>query len=163
LLFLAPGGPALYFWAKYRRQRTCPGCRRRLALVSEKDDDAHLTPAENLEENLSSVDHMVWVCSGCDYTKKEAWNAWLSGYSGCPGCFRRALSTESRTITAATYHSSGHGLRIRDCRNCGFHDESTYTIPRKTKSSSSSSSGSSSSSSGFGGGRSSGGGGGASW
>lgn len=163
LLLGLPGFPALYFWAKYRRQRTCPGCGQRLALVNEAQDDAHLSPEENLEENLGSIDHMVWTCSGCDFTKKEPWNAWLSGYSACPQCMRRTTATESRTLRAATYDHSGQGLRIRDCRNCGFHDESTYSIPRKTRSSSSSSSSSGSSSSGFGGGRSSGGGGGASW
>lgn len=155
-------GLAAYYWSKYHRQRNCPNCRSRLYLIDDAEDDAHLTTEEHLEERISSMDHQVWACNGCDFSKKEAWNAWFSGYGRCPSCQRRTLKTESRTIRAATYDSSGEGLRIQDCVNCSYHNESTYHISRKTRPSSSSSS-SSGSTSGSGGGRSSGGGGGASW
>jgi uncharacterized protein len=87
----------------------------------------------------------------------------LSRHS-CPRC-RKWMTIHSRTITPATYSSSGSGLRTRSCRHCQFHDEQNYTIPRKRRVTSSSSSGGFSSRGGgsFGGGRSRGGGGGASW
>ncbi|HEY5500614.1 MAG TPA: TPM domain-containing protein, partial [Candidatus Humimicrobiaceae bacterium] len=53
----------------------------------------------------------------------------------CPKCKKLKLKTTVKVITAATYTSSGSELVIRDCSNCGFHDEKTRTVPRKTRSS----------------------------
>ncbi len=74
-------------------------------------------------------------------------------YHICPGC-NRYMMVSTRTLVYATYYSTGLGEKTIHCNNCGLHQVSTYTIPRRTRSSSSS---------GGGGGRSSGGGGGASW
>lgn len=75
----------------------------------------------------------------------------------CPRC-NKYMNVYTRTLTSATYYSSGLGEKTEHCENCGHHRVSTYTISRKQRSSSSSGGRSSS-----GGGRSSGGGGGASW
>ncbi len=72
----------------------------------------------------------------------------------CPRC-NKYMSVSTRTLRHATYYSTGLGEKTVDCDNCGYHNVSTYTISRKTRSKSSSGS--------SGGGRSSGGGGGASW
>lgn len=72
----------------------------------------------------------------------------------CPRC-NKYMSVSTRTLRSPTYYSSGLGEKTVDCSNCGYHNVSTYTISRKTRSKSSSGS--------SGGGRSSGGGGGASW
>lgn len=80
---------------------------------------------------------------------------WLFSHI-CPRC-NKYMNVHTRTLHYATYYSSGLGEKTEHCDHCGYHQVSTYTIPRKTRSSSSSSS------SGGGGGRSSGGGGGASW
>lgn len=76
----------------------------------------------------------------------------------CPRC-NKYMMVHNRTLHSPTYYSSGLGEKTVHCENCGYHNVSTYTIARRTRSSSSSSSSSSSG----GGGRSSGGGGGASW
>lgn len=73
----------------------------------------------------------------------------------CPRC-NKYMNVHKRTLRSPTYSSSGLGEKTVHCDNCGYHNVSTYTISRRTRSSSSSGSRSS-------GGRSSGGGGGASW
>ena len=81
----------------------------------------------------------------------------------CPRC-QKWMDIHTRTLVHPTYTSTGRGEKTEDCRHCGYHNVSIYTISRKTRSKSSSSSSSfSSSSSSFGGGSSRGGGGGVSW
>lgn len=75
----------------------------------------------------------------------------------CPRC-NMYMSVWTRTLRSPTYYSSGLGEKTVHCESCGYHNVSTYTISRRTRSSSSGGSRSSG-----GGGRSSGGGGGASW
>lgn len=73
----------------------------------------------------------------------------------CPRC-NKYMSVHKRTLRSPTYSSTGLGEKTVHCDNCGYHNVSTYTISRRTRSSSSSGGRS-------GGGRCSGGGGGASW
>lgn len=75
----------------------------------------------------------------------------------CPRC-NMYMSVWTRTLRSPTYYSTGLGEKTVHCESCGYHNVSTYTISRRTRSSSSGGSRSSG-----GGGRSSGGGGGASW
>lgn len=65
----------------------------------------------------------------------------------CPRCKVGYTNVWSRTIRSATYYSSGTGETTTTCPQCGYHDVSTYHIPRRTQSTSSSSSGWSSGSS----------------
>lgn len=157
-------------WWIYRRvfwRPTCPQCRIPLQKLSEYEEDAHLSPEELVEENLGSMDHEVWVCSGCEHREKHSLSRWFSGYNRCWSCGRKTMKVTDVVVRQATYDWEGEGIRTEHCENCSHRSESRYTISRKTppsdSSSSSSSHDSSSSSSGFGGGSSSGGGGGASW
>jgi uncharacterized protein len=83
----------------------------------------------------------------------------------CPKCKKFTLKTTYRTLLAATYSTPGSQLVIRECRNCGFREEKTKKIPRKSRTTSTwgGSSGGSSGGGGFGGGRSGGGGAGGRW
>lgn len=85
----------------------------------------------------------------------------------CPRCKVGYTDVRSVTLRSATYYSAGRGQTTTTCPRCSYHQVSTYTIPRRTRSTSSSSSSYSSSSSwssssssysSFGGGSSGGGG-----
>jgi len=79
----------------------------------------------------------------------------------CPQCRQRSVKITHATAVAASYSSSGTGVKTRHCASCGYHDESTYTIAQLYVSSGSSDSGGGGSSSD--GGSSSGGGASGSW
>ncbi len=85
----------------------------------------------------------------------------------CPKCKKFTLKTTYKTLLAATYSTPGSQLVIRECRNCGFRDEKTKKIPRKSRTTTTwgggSSGGSSGGGGGFGGGSSGGGGAGGRW
>jgi len=166
------------------RAPRCSQCRIAMTLLDEREDDAHLTPAERTEERIGSVNYEIWVCPQCGKTKKRSWTRLFSGYSRCSSCGAKAVQSTSLVIERPTYSSSGTKRVSTSCAQCGRKSSSTVAIPRlerprpATSSSSSSwlsssrrfssggsssSSHSSSRSSGFGGGRSSGGGASGKW
>ena len=162
-------------WLAVRPQR-CPRCRTKMVLLSEVEDDAHLQPAERMEEKIGSVNHNVWLCPGCGEVKKARRGNFLSSYTSCPSCSAQTVKSTSRKIQAATYDSGGLVQVDGSCAYCSHTTSYTYTTPRLERpaptdsekdrpsssrssffssSSRSSSSSSSSSRSGFGGGRAS--------
>lgn len=147
-----------------------------LTLLSEAEEDAYLSQGKQMEEELRTVDHDVWIDSSGEEVLVLPYKRFQLTYKVCPKCsFITCKQTGTRTLTEATYTSSGTGARDFACKNCGHKHMETYTIPKKERSSSSSgSSGSSSWSSGgggssssgsssWGGGSSGGGGAGSSW
>jgi len=167
---LATGGAL----ALRRRKKTrCPECAGKLLMLSESEDDEKLSEAQRLEEQLGSVDYQYWYCENDGYTRLDRIDKWFSGYSSCRLCGSKTMKVTTTTVRAATEYSTGKSRITADCRHCDYHNESTRTIPRITRSTTSgggfSSSGGSSWSSGsssggsFGGGSSGGGGAGSSW
>ncbi len=137
--------------------RTCSRCSGHMTLLSEAQDDAHLTPQQITEEILRSVDHRVFHCPGCGHVEKLVRAAWFSRFMPCATCGSKAVSSTSRTVSSATRYSTGLLEITSTCQHCGAASTSQSVIPRIT-SSSSSTSWSSSSSRSFGGGSSRGGG-----
>jgi uncharacterized protein len=177
LLSLGLGGVGYLLMRALR----CPRCQIVMTLLSEQEDDAHLTPAEKTEERVGAVNHEIWLCPQCGETKKRAWPKFFSGYSQCSSCGAKAVQSTSRILESATYSSTGTRRVDTSCAHCGEKRSYTMVIPRlerprptssstssssrslSSRSSSSSSSSSSSRSSGSGGGRSSRGGASGKW
>jgi uncharacterized protein len=132
------------------RARRCPTCSAPMLRLEEQADDAHLSAAEQKEEQLKSVDYDVWACSGCGNVVKARYGAFFTRFARCPSCKAVTKASTETTLVSATYD---HGGRVRvdeRCEACGWRQTSEKATPRRTRSSSSSSS------SGFSGGRSSG-------
>lgn len=154
--------------AHYRKlPRSCPKCKAPMRKLSEQEEDAFLSKAQQMEETLHSADHDVWQCSACGATTSWTYPGTESKYTKCPSCKSLAYFEESdRTLVKPTYSSSGKGESIHACAFCGNRKTKTYSISRLVESSSSSGSSSdssSSSSSNWGGGSSGGGGASSSW
>ncbi len=158
-LVAVPLGGAVLGIRRYlrNRPRPCAQCSTMMIRAGEEADDEHLDGGQQLEEYLKSVDYDVWHCPSCGHMTIERYKGWFSGYSSCPECSYRTLDTTSTVLVSATKTSTGRKRIDYDCRNCGYHNSETRTIPKV-----SSSSGGSSRSS-FGGGSSSGGGASGSW
>lgn len=159
LMFLAR-----YFWV--RRPPKCPHCNQKMRLLSSEQERAYLNREDLFEEDLGSVDHMVWRCDRDREMTITRVNKWFSGYERCDRCDRVTATRSSMTTRSPTYYSTGERRVTISCRlpNCRHVRSYTEVIPRRTPPSTSSSSrSSSSSSSSFGGGSSGGGGAGRSW
>jgi uncharacterized protein len=148
--------------------RSCPTCRAPMRRLSEGEEDAYLSKAQQVEEALHSADYDVWRCTVCEATTSTAYPGTDSTYEKCPHCKCLAYFLESnRTLLEPTDVSRGKGESIHACKFCGHRDVTAYAIAIPVASSSSSSGGSSSggssSGSSWGGGSSGGGGASSSW
>lgn len=155
------------------RPRRCPRGHGNMRLLSEVEDDSEIGEGERFEEQIGSVNYDVWRCPhpGCSERLVIPRRKWLSGYSDCPSCHRRALTSSTVTIVPATQSSTGLDETTTTCAFCKASRTTRHVTPVLPTPSSSSSSGSSfggsssgGSSSSFGGsGSTAGGGGGASY
>lgn len=117
-----------------------PRCRQPMVELDEVADDAHLSPGEQAEERVRSVDWRVWACSSCKEVVKRRRGRWFSEYSCCPQCGARTKNETQTTLEQAT-HSHGGQVRIDErCAACAFSTSYTRSTPMLTNSSSSASS-----------------------
>ncbi len=131
---------------------------------------AYLSDGQIQEEKIKSVSYEIWQQLDSASIQLVKFNGRkYRRYEDCPRCENHTLNKMyTKTITAATYSSTGLGEKIQDCTFCNYKQSfGTVILPKLQKSSSSGSGGSRSSSSGssgsWGGGRSGGGGAGGSW
>lgn len=156
---LAGAGGAMT-WS--RRPRKCPTCGTPCTLVGEADDDVLLDDGQRCEEYLNSVDHRAWKCPSCNHVELTHHPRIFTRTKRCDACGYRTARSERRTVSKATYSSTGTAVVTTSCqhRGCGHVSERHITLPRLRESSSSGfSSGGGGSSSGRSSGGSSGGGG----
>ena len=162
---------------KYKKARNnpmqCPACKGKMTKLSEEEDNNLLSPAQDLEERLNSVDYDVWVCDDCGTVERYAFPNKYSKYEVCPHCHTKAMyMAKDHTLVAPTTRQPGIGERVYECKYCHNQTKKRYNIPKKEDGSAAAAalaagailgSGRGGSGGGFGGGRTGGGGGGGRW
>lgn len=138
---------------KWRRQRPrqCPRCKGTMELLSDLQEDAHLSSGQKTEESINAIQYDVWYCRADQTVQVCNYQSWFSDYCKCKFCNNKTLGSTSETLDHATEYKTGTSRVTFLCEHCKETWTELHTIPRVTRSTSSSSSGSS-------GGRSSGGG-----
>ncbi len=115
-----------------RHKRDCPHCGTRMELIDEEHDNDYLTPAQDLEEKLNSIDYDVWHCPKCNQVEVLPYINRETHYTLCPRCGAMAMSlVEQRTLRQPTVRAEGEGVNIYVCRNCGNQEQRKFRIPRK--------------------------------
>ncbi len=136
---LGAGLPALLLllWLKHRirrHKRVCQNCGHAMQLLDEETDNRYLTPAEDAEERLNSIDYDVWLCPQCNNTEVIPYVNLKSAYTECPRCHARALAlVDSRTTVMPTINREGEITDTYSCRACGFNDSHKRRIPRRPR------------------------------
>src|SRR5690606_35508155 len=74
----------------YRKNRTCPTCKIRMAMLPEQEDDVHLDAGQRTEERIGSMDYQFYHCTQCAFSKLIDKRKWFSGYGKCGRCNYRA-------------------------------------------------------------------------
>ena len=123
----------IWLTMRYMRvcKRICPNCHHKMHRLPEDKDNAYLTPQQDVEERLNSVDYDVWLCDNCGETDILPFVNQASQYQVCPRCHARAASLRTdRILVRPTEHSEGKGVKIYGCRNCGYEDNRYYNIPK---------------------------------
>jgi uncharacterized protein len=138
LTFLALGAPLIAYiplrllLKKLRRgKRKCPNCGQVMVLVDEENDNKYLTPAQDTEERINSVDYDVWICPQCRETDILPYRNKSTTYTECPICHSIACSLQcDRIILQPTTTHKGYGIKEYDCLNCHNRTQQRYDIAK---------------------------------
>lgn len=109
----------------------CGNCGTKMKKLDEASDNEYLTPAQDAEERLNSIDYDVWLCPKCNETDIIPYVNRSSSYTDCPRCGARACTlTGNRTVVHPTNSHDGRGVKTYVCRNCGNRNDVVYNIPK---------------------------------
>lgn len=110
--------------------RKCPNCGTRMEKVDEVHDNDYLTPSQDTEERVGSVDYDVWLCPVCGETDIEPYVTANSGFRRCEACGGlTSRFVRDRILCAPTRVSAGKGVKDYSCAHCGHLESVAYTIP----------------------------------
>ena len=103
-----------------------------MQLIDEEHDNDYLTPAQDTEERINSIDYDVWHCPKCHQTEVLPYIKRESDYSVCDRCGARAMSlVDRRTLRQPTVNTEGEGVDIYICKNCGNQNHRRFRIAKK--------------------------------
>lgn len=120
----------LGFWRN--KPRICPNCGQKMRKVDEVHDNDYLTPSQDLEERLGSVDYDVWLCPDCGETDIYPYIMAGSIYKECPRCHARTMrQTRERILQQPTTVSEGIGQKEYHCYNCDYDHNEPFKLPKK--------------------------------
>lgn len=109
----------------------CPNCGHKMHRLDEQADNAYLTPAQDLEERINSVDYDVWLCPQCGEMDILPYVNRRKNYGKCDLCGARAAFLESdRVMAQPTTQHPGMGVRTYRCLHCDRRYDKKYTIPK---------------------------------
>ncbi|MBS7353131.1 MAG: TPM domain-containing protein [Muribaculaceae bacterium] len=111
------------------KRRICSNCKAKMIKLSEKDDNQYLTPSQDLEEQLNSVDYDVWKCATCGNIEIYPFISRTTNFVECNACHAKtAILTSNRVVMQPGPGKQGKGIKTYKCRNCGATYEIAYTI-----------------------------------
>lgn len=121
---------------KYHQARngkmTCPACHGNMHKLNEEEDNNLLSPSQDMEEQLNSVDYDVWVCDRCGTVERYAFPNKFTQYEECPHCHTVAMSmVKDHVVTPATTRHTGIGERVYECKYCHNQTKKRYSIPKR--------------------------------
>lgn len=112
-------------------KRLCPNCQQQMHKLDETTDNEYLTPAQDAEERLDSIDYDVWLCDNCGEADAIPYVNRQSSFVECEHCGARTCSfAGDRVLRQPTTRSDGQGVKIFACRNCGKQTLKPYTIAK---------------------------------
>ncbi len=113
------------------KPRICPNCEHKMTKLDEEHDNDYLTPAQDTEERLNSIDYDVWLCPQCGETDILPYVVKSTNYAVCNQCGARACTLQSdRIIRNATHQREGQGVKEYVCNNCKKHILVPYVLPK---------------------------------
>lgn len=117
----------LNHWRNHRR--ACPHCGTAMTKVDEVNDNSYLTPSQDLEEQVGSVDYDVWLCPQCGETDIIPYVNPSSQLVECDNCHARtARLVANRIVRRPTATHKGQGIKEYECLNCHHRQNRSYDI-----------------------------------
>lgn len=127
---------AILAYLLYRHARDvteiCDTCGGKMKKLSEKDDNAYLSPSQDFEERIGTVNYDVWLCPKCGTVERFPYVERQLKYQECPECHTIAMNlVMDKVVDPPTTKSEGHGERLYQCQFCRHTKRENYRIPRK--------------------------------
>ncbi len=117
----------LRHWRDHKRQ--CPNCGTPMVKLDEIKDNSYLSPSQDLEERLGSVDYDVWLCPKCGETDVLPYINKSSDMVECENCHARtARLTATRILRRPTATVPGIGVRQYECLNCHHRQDKRFDM-----------------------------------
>ncbi|MDE6010930.1 MAG: TPM domain-containing protein, partial [Muribaculaceae bacterium] len=121
----------LYRHARYVPE-ICDTCGATMQRLPEDKDNDYLTPSQDFEERLGTVDYDVWLCPECGTVERFPYEEQQLKYQRCPHCNTIAMNlVMDKTVDPPTVKHDGHGERIYQCQFCRHTRREGYRIPKK--------------------------------
>lgn len=112
-------------------EHKCPNCGTPMHKLPEDEDNNYLTPAQDTEERIDSVDYDVWLCPNCGEKDIIPYPIANTVYTVCPNCqARAAVHSRDRILLLPTTQRIGHGVHEYTCLNCHHVSQVPYKIAR---------------------------------
>lgn len=113
------------------RPRKCPNCGHKMMKIDEVHDNDYLTPAQDCEERIGSVDYDVWHCPNCGETDIYPFVNKSLPLVECDNCHARtAKLTGDRVVIQPTTSHEGLGTKEFTCLNCHHKMGKNYKIAK---------------------------------
>lgn len=124
--------PLIIILSRWRnRPRICPACSTTMNKVDEVHDNDYLTPGQDLEERIGSVDYDVWLCPECGETDILAYTLPSSTYTECENCHHRtARPTGYRVVQRPTQYRKGLAVKDFECLYCHHRRQERIELPK---------------------------------
>ncbi|KAA6330280.1 hypothetical protein EZS27_020996 [termite gut metagenome] len=125
----------LYAKAQMRKLRKqpirCNVCESMMHILSEIEDNKFLTPSQDFEERIQSVDYDVFLCNNCRNKVVFEYDNKSSNYAKCPKCSAKAFTKKtSYMVQAPTHISAGLERMVYHCKFCGYEKNYDMNLPR---------------------------------
>lgn len=125
---------SLWLRAKLHRLRNkpqqCDHCGGKMHKLSEAEEDAYLSAAEQTEERINSIDYDVWLCDKCNKVKIFPYEKQYTKYNRCPVCHAKSYGLQSdKILVEPTTFAKGTGEKTYYCQHCHNTKKVRYLIP----------------------------------
>ena len=124
--------PFLLMMKRWRnRPRNCANCGHKMVKIDEVHDNDFLTPAQDSEERIGSVDYDVWHCDHCGETDIFPFVNKSMPLVECEYCHARtARLVGDHVIMQPTATREGVGVKEFKCLNCHNTMSKKYPIAK---------------------------------
>ena len=108
--------------------RKSPKTGKLMKLLSEEEEDVHLTEGMQAEEEVFSIDYDVWIDEESGYTKIEKYNGHLHAEK-CSNCgFQTLKVVREEILSSPTVHDKGELMKYYECTYCGHKDRKIFKV-----------------------------------
>ena len=110
--------------------RVNPSTGNLMKLLSEDEEDVHLEPGMQAEENLHAVDYDVWIDEATGFTRIEKYDGHLHALQ-CPECNYQTFKVKREELIIAP--TTSHEGELVKLYNCGYCDHKAKKIFKVAK------------------------------